>query len=235
MARRDETTKYSVNPVGASIDDDFSLEDILAEYGGGRESNLMRDVETELDPLAAAKPKAEKPLPPTPKHREPPPAKEPEPPELPKAPKPITLEEVVGSTVSAVMEEQQEPLMKPRRGLFSRRKLEETEQLYDAPEPKEEPVAEPIGPEPELWEAAAECKAEWQSGRGVMLPALLMALVPTVLLLAEQYGNIVIPMWTGDYRFQSIVLLVCLAVTALLCRQVFVQAVKRSRSSCARR
>ena len=183
MARIDETTKYQVNPTGVPVDDDFSLEDILAEYGGGRETKLMRDVETELDPLAAARPKAEKPLPPTPKHRREEPVKEEnavEPPTPVKEPKPVTLEEVVGSTVSAVMEEAQEPLLTPRRGLFSRRKLEETEQLYDAPEPKEEPVAEPIGPEPELWEAAAECKTQWQSGRAVMLPALLMALVLVV-------------------------------------------------------
>lgn len=46
--------------------------------------------------------------------------------ELPEQPRPISLEEVVGSTVDAVMEEQEEPLLKPRRrGLFSRRKMEE--------------------------------------------------------------------------------------------------------------
>ena len=227
MARKNGKTEYDADVIGVPENDDFSLEEILAEYGGGREQNLMRDVEKELDPLAAARPKEEKPLPSTPKKQEQP--KE-EPPEIPKEPKPITLEEVVGSTVDAVMEETREPLVKPKRGLFSRRKLEETEQLYDSPEPPPEPVPEPIGPEPELWEAASDCKTAWQAGRSILLPALLMALVPTVLVVAEQYGGLIIPMWTGDIRFQSIVLLACLAITAVLCRQVFVRAAARLRA-----
>jgi hypothetical protein len=76
---------------------------------------------------------------------------------LPKAPRPVTLEDMVGSTVDAVMEEASEPLLPPRRrGLFSRRPLEETEQLYGPPEPEPEP--EPIGPEPELFQKAASCR-----------------------------------------------------------------------------
>ena len=55
-----------------------------------------------------------------------------------------------------------------------------------------------------------------------MLPALLTALIPVVLMAVEQYG-LTIPMWTGDFRFQSIILMACLAVTALLCHQVIVR------------
>ena len=61
----------------------------------------------------------------------------------------------MGSTVDAVMEEEaQEPLLRPRRGLFSRKRLVETEELYAPPEPEEAPEEIPeidtIGPEPEL-------------------------------------------------------------------------------------
>ena len=69
----------------------------------------------------------------------------------------------MGSTVDAVMEETvHEPLLRPRRGLFSRKRLVETEQLYDPPEPEPEelPEIETIGPEPPLAEAAAEFRAE---------------------------------------------------------------------------
>ena len=60
--------------------------------------------------------------------------------DLPPSPHPITLEDVVGSTVDAVMEEEaQEPLLRPRRGLFSRKRLMETEELYAPPEPEEAP------------------------------------------------------------------------------------------------
>jgi len=101
-----------------SAGQDYELEDILAEYGGGHGQRLLREVpELEEEPAA--------------------PAEEQEPEViLPKAPKPITLEDVVGSTVDAVMQEEEEVrLKKPKKGLFSRRKIEETEQLYDSPAP----------------------------------------------------------------------------------------------------
>ena len=45
-------------------------------------------------------------------------------------------------------------------------------------------------------------------------------MVATAPLAAEAYGWTV-PVWTGDLRLQSIVLLLCLAAVALLCRRVF--------------
>ena len=226
--------------------EEFSLEEILAEYGGSRGQRLLREVEREAVPPAEPEP--------PPKVPEKKPPEEPAPPkpdageeaerlrreardkllaqavdlekleqDLPRAPRPISLEEVVGSTVDAVMEER-EPLLKPRRGLFSRRKLEETEELYARPEPEveEEPEEDPevIGPEPEPCEAAADCREEYRRRKGTLPAAALLALLPSVLLAAEQYG-LVIPCWSGDGRLQSLVLLACLAVTALLCRPVF--------------
>ena len=107
MAPMDETTKYDLDSVGVPEDDDFVLEDILAEYGGGRARKLMRDVEEELHPLEKLRPKPFEPLPPTPKEKrttkktdQPEPPAEPE---LPRPPSPITLEQMVGSTVEAVI------------------------------------------------------------------------------------------------------------------------------------
>ena len=225
MTSRDETTKYGT----ALPEDDFLLEEILAEYGGGREQKLMRDVEHELDPLKKMRPQPPAPVPETPK---PPKEKKPQKPVLPDPPKPLTLKDVVGDTVDAVMEENRENILPPKRSLFSRRKLEETEQLYDtaaAPEPEPEIVPEPIGPEKDLYEAAAENRLQMQSARSTLLPAFLTALVPVVLMLAEQVGGLVIPYWTGDIGVQSIVLLACLLITALLCRQVFGYAVRQVR------
>ena len=146
-------------------EEEFSLEEILAEYGGSRSQKLMEDVERTVEP-----PPAEEKTPAEKTPEEPDPAEQTRARardkllaqavdleklerELPRPPQPVSLEEVVGSTVEAVMEER-EPLLKPRRSLFSRRKLEDTEQLPTPPEP-EEVVAEPIGPEMELSEAAA--------------------------------------------------------------------------------
>ena len=136
MSEHQETTKYDAPLTDVPpLAEDFSLEEILAEYGGSREQRIMEDVEqavreTEPSP-APEEPPAPSPRRTAPKKpesepgpQEPPPAPKPQPEPIPESPRPISLEEVVGSTVDAVMEENAEPLLKPRRGLFSRRKLE---------------------------------------------------------------------------------------------------------------
>jgi hypothetical protein len=145
--------------------------------------------------------------------------------ELPQAPRPISLEEVVGTTVDAVMEETREPLLKPKRGLFSRKKVEDTETLYAPPEPEPEPEPEPIGPELDPWDAAEDYRAEYRRRRAGLSLTAAIALVPTALLLAEQQG-VQIPCWSGDAKLQSLVLLGFLAVVAVLCRNVFGKGVR---------
>lgn len=236
MSEHQETTKYDAPLTDVPpLVEDFSLEEILAEYGGSREQKIMEDVEQAVREAEPSLEPEEPPVQPSrrtsPKKPEkepvpqaPPPEPKPQPEAIPESPRPISLEEVVGSTVDAVMEENAKPLLKSRRGLFSRRKLEETEELYESPAPEPEPEIEPIGPELEPFEAAEDYRAEYRSRKGGLLPALLTALVPVVLMGVEQYG-LVIPMWTGDFRFQSIILMACLAVTALLCRQVIVKGI----------
>lgn len=242
MSEHQEKTQYDVPLTDVPpLEEAFSLEEILAEYGSSRQQKILEDVERTVReaepaeeqalPAERSEPVPEKPAdrPETdagPEKAEPP--EDPQPPEIPEDPRPISLEEVVGSTVEAVMEERAEPLLKPRRGLFSRRKLEETEELYDSAEPEPEPEPEPIGPEPPLADAAEDFRAEYRQRRGGLWPALLTALVPVVLMLVEQSG-VAIPMWTGDFRFQSIVVMACLGITALLCRQVIGKGVSMLR------
>ena len=162
-------------------EDDYSLEEILAEYGGSLEHHLLRDMEeapapaeaSPAEPAPEEAPPAEPETPPEPPAEEPA-APEPPPPEPPETPdplreaeqaaeanvaklniphpKPISLEDVVGSTVDAVMEEAREPILPPKRGLFSRKPLEETEQLY-GPSPRRRnrsrsPTRSPSAPSP---------------------------------------------------------------------------------------
>ena len=97
----------------------------------------------------------------------------------------ISIEEMVNSTVEAVMEEQaEEPILSPRRGLFSRRRVEDTEELPGPPEPEPEYVPEPIGPEPDLRDVAQDCRERYLSRKRSPLPPLLAALPPTAALLA---------------------------------------------------
>ena len=244
MASKNENdlNLYDTGDTGVpAAEGEFSLEEILAEYGGSLEQQMLRGVEPQPEQKPA--PERAKAAPPPKAPEEPKPGPDPAVQEelarqeardkllaqavdleklereLPRAPRPISLEEVVGSTVDAVMEEQ-EPLLQPRRGLFSRRKLEETEELYPVPEPEPEPEVEPIGPELDPVDAAADYREEYRARKGALTPSLLIALLPTALLAAERYG-LTVPYWSGDAKVQSIFLLACLAVTALLCRAVF--------------
>ena len=197
---------------------EFSLEEILAEYGAGEEQRLLRGTEAE-DP------------PPTPPAGQTAPAASPEPEglkdELPPAPRPISLEDVVGTTVDAVMEENREPLLQPRRRwLFSRRPKveEETEELYQRPPaPEPEPDPEPIGPEPDLLDVSETCRRECRRLSAPLPAAAVVSLAPAVLLAAETYG-LEIPFWTGQANNQCLVLLGCLLAVSLLARRVYVDA-----------
>lgn len=224
-------------------EEDYTLEEILAEYGGSLEHHLLRETGTPEVPIPeppaapmepAAKPEAQ----PAPE----PPAEAPPPPEPPKDPireaeqaaeadvarlniphpRPISLEDVVGSTVDAVMEEAREPILPPKLGLFSRKPLEETESLPPPPEPEPDPDPEPIGPEPTLWEAAHDARQLYIRRKHTVLLPLFTALPPTLFMLLERY-QVKIPYWSGDREVQCAVLLVCLVLTALSCRHVFLK------------
>ena len=236
MALKDETkNQYEDLTAGTDVpaDGDFSLEEILAEYGGGRKQQILRDVEARVNP--GPEPVfQEEPAP----EREAPPAKQPpekprgragkaEAPEqeLPPSPHPISLEEVVGSTVDAVMEENREPLLRPRRGLFSRKPLRDTEELYAPPEPEEMEEEEPIGPETDLSEAADLCRSQHQSHRGMVPAAFAMALAPVLVLGAQAYG-VTIPWWSDSLKNQALALLGCLTLSVLLTHQVFAEGAR---------
>jgi len=258
MAPKDEKSLYDTLSAGTNVpaaEDDFTLEEILAEYGGSRGQVILRTAEQE--PVTETKPEQ-----PSPKKESVSPVQSAAPKrlaqpqkadaaeaerlqqeardkllaqavdleklerEVPREPRPITLEEVVGSTVDAVMGER-EPIMKPKRGLFSRKRIEETEELYARPEKEtaESEEREVIEFEPETYEAAADFREEHRSRRGALPLALVLALLPTIFLVAEESG-VEIPYWTGDAKFQSLALLVCLVLVAVLCRQVFARGVE---------
>ena len=146
---------------------------------------------------------------------------------LPPPPRPIPMEEVVSQTVDAVMEEQhQHAPRRPRRWLFSRRKMQDTEELYPEPEEEEpeEEEQEILEDEEDAADAAERYHREWRGRKRGTFPALCITLVLLALLGAER-GGLSIPVWSGDAKLQSLVLLGCGAVVCLLGRQVFRKAV----------
>ncbi len=228
-------------------DDTFSLEEILSEYGGSCQQSIIRDVEKAVTPPdeaqfpASQKASAENQS--TPQTPTPPASEEPPDPvldaerirqeaqeqllaqaaEVPDPPHPLSMEEVVGCTVEAVMEEAREPLLPPRRGLFSRRKIADTEELYTAPAPPR-PKPKPK-PERPVFESAANYRESFRRQSGSLSLGFLLALLPAAAGLAEQSG-VEIPCWTGVLPIQSMVLLGLVLVECLLCRHVFLKALK---------
>ena len=269
MSKDVEKTEYGTGTWDKPpSDEDYTLEEILAEYGSSRQQKIMEEVERETAPAEPDTPKApapEQPSAPKPTDTAPSPtpksamalweeriaaaaleqdgeapfADDSDPEEEPRTddgPEPeatrfLSLEELVGTTVGAVMEEHHETLLKPKWGLFSRKRQEETEQLYDSMEAPEESVkplteAESIGEEPELSEVASEEREAYKSRHRSLGFAFFTALVPIAAMAAEQYG-VTVPFWTGDRQIQGVAMLACLLIELVLCWHVPVYAIRK--------
>ena len=269
MSKDVEKTEYGTGTWDTPpSDEDYTLEEILAEYGSSRQQKIMEEVERETAPAEPDTPKApapEQPSAPEPTETAPSPtpksamalweeriaaaaleqdgeaplADDSDPEEEPRTddgPEPeatrfLSLEELVGTTVGAVMEEHHETLLKPKRGLFSRKWQEETEQLYDSMEAPEESVkplteAESIGEEPELSEVASEEREAYKSRHRSLGFAFFTALVPIAAMAAEQSG-VTVPFWTGDRQIQGVAMLACLLIELVLCWHVPVYAIRK--------
>lgn len=236
----DLTAGTNVSPEG-----DFSLEEILAEYGGSRRQHILEEAEEsaapELETQAAPQPSPADtaPAPPLPEDPEPVDSEpegnpEPTPPKvvLPPPPRPVSIEKAVGQTVGDVMETRESlaAAQRPRRGLFSRKKMvpEETERLYEPPGPPPEPEPEepPIGPEPPLDEAMKRALKGWRRSRRPLTAAAAVSLLLLAPQAAEAAGH-AIPVWTGDARLQTAVSAGALLVMCGLCRGVFIRGITR--------
>lgn len=229
MAGKREKNQYE--PDLTSMEDEpYTLEEILAEYGSSRGQKILQEVEQEAEETLPPDLVPDKPEPEIRQAEYP---KE----EIPPAPRPVSLEDVVNSTVSAVIEERQEPMIrvqKRQRGLFSRRTMEETEKLYETmvPPPEEKSEADSIGSEPELSQIAGHYRTHCKKNKRPLVPAFLTAVLPVAVMAAEQYGGVTIPYWSGNRTLQAVVFLICLLINLALCWDVFdkaVQMLKRKR------
>lgn len=141
---------------------------------------------------------------------------------LPRPPRPISVEEVVGRTVESLMAEP-EPLKEKkqrRRFLFSRRPMMDTEEFYDSAAPEPEPEPEPLEPEPPLTEVADSYR-ELRGKLGRPLPWAVLVTLVMAALMALDYSGLEVPLWTGQVMVQSMTLLVMELMVCFLCRAVF--------------
>jgi len=279
MTARDQKTAYDDAALAAAkklvedndvpaAEDDYSLEEILAEYGSSRRQRLLADVEQRAAADETADGAAPAPQPsapketaegesPTPENGPDAPQEEPcapkdekaaeaesaaaeegtpPPQELPKPPRPVSVEELVGQTVGDTLEERETllPEKKRRRGLFSRKPMPDTEQLYAPPEEPEKKPPEPeepevIGPEEPLDESAAACRSELKRREKPMPAALLAGLLLSALTVLDARG-LTPSFLTGDA--QAGILLAGLVLMCLLCRSVFARGFGGLRRRC---
>ena len=235
----------------ASDDADLTLESILAEFGS-REDGAEAAAEPEDVGLPEPRPAVRigKTAAPAAEPPEPQPSAPPdEASSATPAQDTVSLQEVLESTVQSVLDEGEtgEPveLLPPkRRGLFSRRRLRDTEQLYsdesrEEPQPEEpdEPedfFTEDFGerddtPEPDAGELAAGYRDDARMGLRSAQAALLVTALSWLALLLDHFG--VMPALFAEERLLSCLpffiaeLLVC-----VLGRDVFVYAFEQLRA-----
>ena len=192
-------------------DAEFSLESILAEYGSG-ESAAPEKAETAATKIENEPPAPKKSAPPEKKTIIPFPGTKPEstdggeispdaaeaPPaeggEEDEAARPMSLEDVLRQTVKSALDEREDTVIEEpphRRGLFSRRKMRDTEQLYEDPEEEEDEPDEPDifdAPEPPAAETLAEYRAQLSSAMKSRRAVGAVAAVMWAALLAEHFS-----------------------------------------------
>ena len=234
----------------ASDDADLTLESILAEFGS-REDGAEAAAEPEDVRLPEPRPavrigKTAAPA------AEPPELQPSAPPEEPSAAEPaqdtVSLQEVLESTVQSVLDEEaEEPieLLPPkRRGLFSRRRLRDTEQLYsdesgEEPQPEEpdEPedfFTEDFGerddtPEPDAGELAAGYRDDARMGLRSAQAALLVTALSWLALLLDHFG--VMPaLFAGERLLSCLPFFIAELLVCVLGRDVFVYAFEQLRA-----
>ena len=233
MAHKDRKTGYEDElseakwMVDGVSDAGFRLEDILTEFGKDADGILEERKPEEQTALPV--PEAPKPVPE--KRKRTPAAERTETPAASEKPeRPITLEDVVSSTVDSVLEEQELLPERRRRGLFSRRRMADTEELYDTPRPAEQAEEEPeeIGEEPPLTEVQWAARDRMKELRRRLPFAAVLTAVSVALMVVEQQ-KVAVPYWSDFAAVQAVVLALLLAGTAALCYDVFVRAAQMIR------
>ncbi len=228
----------------ADEDYEFTLEGILAEFGGGR-AGSAEDAAPPKPAVSVSMPLPE--LTPDADEEEPDGADEPAEDDGAMAdivpsldtPQSFSLQEVLARTVQEVLDEQRaEPVLEdpPRRGLFARRRGKETEELYDeadgAPRDKRrdaraaEPEEPPAAPEPPIEETVASYRDAMQNARRVTRYAALITALMWLPQALDRFG--VMPELYAEEKLVGVLpYFIALALVCVLGREVFVYAAEK--------
>jgi hypothetical protein len=136
-------------------------------------------------------------------------------------PKSMSLQDILAQTVQEALSEREDTIIEeepPRRGLFSRRKMRDTEQLYDDAEEEEDEKEEfeepePELPEPPLTETLSDYRAQLSGATKARRGAGIFTLLLCVMAVLEHF-SILPEAYTADPMIRALPLL---AVEAIVC------------------
>ena len=136
-------------------------------------------------------------------------------------PKSMSLQDILAQTVQEALSEREDTIIEeepPRRGLFSRRKMRDTEQLYDDAEKEEDEEEafeepEPELPEPPLTETLSDYRAQLSGATKARRGAGIFTLLLCVMAVLEHF-SILPEAYTADPMIRALPLL---AVEAIVC------------------
>ena len=244
-----------------SMDEDaeFSLESILAEYGSGtpapEEAEAPEPQPVKKAPAAEAAPPQKKaeaaerhadsavrsaviPFPGM-KTAEAPAPEDPAPQDggeaQDDAPKAMSLQDILAQTVQEALAEREDTIIEeepPRRGLFSRRKMRDTEQLYDDAEEEEEEdafdEAELDLPEPPLQETLADYRAQLSGAVKARRGAGIFTLALCVMALLEHF-SLLPAAYVEDPMIRALPLLAVEAIVCAIGWRIFARTIRSLR------
>ena len=147
-------------------------------------------------------------------------------------PKSMSLQDILAQTVQEALSEREDTVIEeepPRRGLFSRRKMRDTEQLYDDAEEEEdeedEEFEEPELPEPPLAETLSDYRAQLSGATKARRGAGIFAFLLCVMAVLEHF-SILPEAYTADPMIRALPLLALEAIVCAIGWRIFAGALR---------
>ena len=151
-------------------------------------------------------------------------------------PKSMSLQDVLAQTVQEALSEREDTIIEeepPRRGLFSRRKMRDTEQLYDDAEEEEDEEEEFEEPEPELpelplTETLSDYRTQLSGATKARRGAGIFTLLLCVMAVLEHF-SILPEAYTADPMIRALPLLAVEAIVCAIGWRIFARTIRSLR------
>lgn len=151
-------------------------------------------------------------------------------------PKSMSLQDVLAQTVQEALSEREDTIIEeepPRRGLFSRRKMRDTEQLYDDAEEEEDEEEEfeepePELPEPPLTETLSDYRAQLSGATKARRGAGIFTLLLCVMAVLEHF-SLLPAAYVEDPMIRALPLLAVEAIVCAIGWRIFARTIRSLR------